>query len=416
MKKLYPLHIETSQVSSILYSVDYFRARLSVEKRRNERLGTQSAIVILTLPTNLSKNESYLLLDEIYATLRESDVVCQFKKTVILLLLPDTSDHGAKVVLERVLERLRTYQVRSSHLDRLIVDKIAWDIVVYPHDDHTDIFLDGRYKHVYQTLNIKKNKKQQLKIQGRWITEYFYKIVNDIVLLFNKLSFLSSIPFLQRCQHCKYQHKIGTTIKRVIDITLALVALLFFAPVLIAISLLIKLTSKGSIVFKQERVGFSGKTFTLYKFRTMYANTSEEVHKKYMEHYIKNHTANVNNGTKEKPVYKIKNDPRITPVGRALRKLSLDELPQLLNVLKGDMSIVGPRPAIPYEVNNYQIWHQRRFLEVKPGITGLWQVSGRNSMEFDDMVRLDIKYAQNWSLLMDLKIIAKTIGSLSTGY
>jgi lipopolysaccharide/colanic/teichoic acid biosynthesis glycosyltransferase len=114
-------------------------------------------------------------------------------------------------------------------------------------------------------------------------------------------------------------------------------------------------------------------------------------------------------GTKENPYFKIKNDPRVTPIGRFLRKTSLDELPQLLNVLKGDMSLVGPRPPIPYEVSEYQKWHQRRILDVKPGITGLWQVSGRNRTSFDEMVRLDIKYAENWSLKLDLYIIFKTI-------
>ena len=415
MKKLYPLHIETSQINSILYSIDYFRARLSVEKRRSERLGTRSAIVILNIPVKLDKNERYLLLDIIYAALRESDVVCQFKRTVLLLLLPDTTTDGAEVVMQRVVEKILAFQLKSSHLQELVTDKMHWEIIVYPNDNIDETFHIKKNKLVQEALAKSKNHKQAESANKKRLVNFAKTASQNLFTLLNKTWLTSTVLFLAHGLNPQYRFRIGSSVKRIIDIILALLALIFFFPLLVSISLLIKLTSSGSIVFKQQRVGYTGKTFTLYKFRTMYADTSEDEHKKYMERFINNNGTDLNNGTEDKPLFKMKNDPRVTPVGRALRKLSLDELPQLLNVLKGDMSIVGPRPPIPYEVSNYKIWHHRRFLEAKPGITGLWQVSGRNSIEFDDMVRLDIKYAKNWSLFMDLKILAKTIGSMSTG-
>ena len=128
-----------------------------------------------------------------------------------------------------------------------------------------------------------------------------------------------------------------------------------------------------------------------------------------MLHLIDGKHDQINQGNRENPLYKLKNDSRVTPVGRIIRKLSIDELPQLLNVLRGEMSLVGPRPPMPFEVEKYKSWHLRRILEVKPGITGLWQVEGRSRTSFDDMVRLDIRYVQNWSLWLDLKILAKTV-------
>jgi len=138
------------------------------------------------------------------------------------------------------------------------------------------------------------------------------------------------------------------------------------------------------------------------------------IHRDYVSKLIKGEKDRVNEGTNDNPFYKLKDDPRITPLGQFLRKTSLDELPQFFNVLKGEMSLVGPRPPIPYEVNKYQNWHFRRIIEVKPGITGLWQVSGRSRTTFDDMVRLDIEYAENWSLMMDIKILFKTFWTIFT--
>jgi exopolysaccharide biosynthesis polyprenyl glycosylphosphotransferase len=198
-------------------------------------------------------------------------------------------------------------------------------------------------------------------------------------------------------------------IKRAIDIIGALIGILVFSPLMFIIAILIKITSPGPILFKQERKGFLGKKFTFLKFRSMYTGCDENRHKEYVTDLIKNNHNNANYSSGDRPLYKMEVDPRITPFGKFLRRSSLDELPQLLNVLKADMSLVGPRPPIPYEVEKYENWHLRRVLEVKPGITGLWQVKGRSATTFNEMVRLDISYVNNWSLWLDFKIILQTI-------
>lgn len=149
-----------------------------------------------------------------------------------------------------------------------------------------------------------------------------------------------------------------------------------------------------------------GRIFLVYKFRTMHTDTDSEIHREYQKKFIAG-DADANVGDASRPAYKLRDDPRITPVGRLLRRLSLDEAPQLLNVLRGDMSVVGPRPPIPYEVEAYEVWHRKR-LDMKPGVTGLWQVSGRNKLSFEEMVKLDLFYIENWSLLFDLKIVLRT--------
>ena len=201
-------------------------------------------------------------------------------------------------------------------------------------------------------------------------------------------------------------------LKRGLDVSGALIALLLASPVMATTSLLVKLSSPGPAIFKQTRLGENGKRFSFYKFRSMYWNTDDRIHREYVANLIKGEHERVNQGDDEKPLYKIKEDPRVTPVGRVIRKLSIDELPQLYNVLKGEMSLVGPRPPLPYEVEKYDSWHLRRILEVKPGITGLWQVDGRSRTSFDDMVRLDLRYARNWSVWLDIKILLKTVRAL----
>ncbi|MBA2338778.1 MAG: sugar transferase [Pyrinomonadaceae bacterium] len=201
--------------------------------------------------------------------------------------------------------------------------------------------------------------------------------------------------------------------KRLSDIAVASIALCLFAPAWLLVAVLIKLDSRGPVLYKQERVGMDGRIFLIYKFRTMRANSDDRVHREFQRRYIEGHPE-TNLGDAERPVYKLHTDPRVTRSGRVLRRLSLDELPQLLNVILGDMSIVGPRPPIPYEVEAYELWHRKR-LDMKPGVTGLWQVSGRNRLSFDDMVRLDLFYIENWSLLLDVRIILRTLPVMLRG-
>jgi len=196
-------------------------------------------------------------------------------------------------------------------------------------------------------------------------------------------------------------------LKRTFDLIVAAVTIVLLFPMWLVIALLIKLDSTGPVFYTQERVGMDGRLFLLYKFRTMKAGADPELHREYQKAFIAGR-AEANIGNDNKPTYKLLADPRITRIGKLLRRTSLDEVPQLLNVLLGDMSIVGPRPPIPYEVEAYELWHRKR-LDMKPGITGLWQVSGRNRLKFDEMVRMDLYYIENWSLLLDLKITLQTL-------
>jgi lipopolysaccharide/colanic/teichoic acid biosynthesis glycosyltransferase len=205
--------------------------------------------------------------------------------------------------------------------------------------------------------------------------------------------------------------EISMTVKNFIDIVGSTIALLLFSPLFLIIALLIKATSSGPVFFKQERIGLNGKPFLLLKFRSMYANVDSKKHKEYIKKFINEQ----DNCATEPGVFKLTNDYRITKVGNFLRKTSMDELPQLINVLKGDMSLVGPRPPIHYESELYDIWHRRRLLSCKPGITGLWQVMGRSRTTFDEMVRLDLKYINEWSLLLDLKILLMTPKAVISG-
>ena len=185
-------------------------------------------------------------------------------------------------------------------------------------------------------------------------------------------------------------------IKRIIDIVASFTGLILLSPLILIVSMLIKLESKGEVIFKQKRVGLNGKEFYMYKFRSMVINAEEL--KEQLE------SQNEMSG----PMFKIKDDPRITKVGKFIRKTSIDELPQLINVIKGDMSLVGPRPSLPKEVNKFEQWMMER-LEVKPGLTCIWQISGRNNIDFEDWMKLDIKYVRERSLVLDFKLIFKTI-------
>ena len=233
-----------------------------------------------------------------------------------------------------------------------------------------------------------------------------------------------STPNLQlypELQKKESDFNLRTALKRAMDMGGSITILFLFSPFLLLIAAAIKLTSKGPVLFTQKRVGQYGKPFTFLKFRSMVVNNDENIHKEYVKQLItsqKSYTEKVNGGaigTGEKKIYKIERDPRVTAIGRFIRKTSLDEFPQFINVLKGDMSLVGPRPPIPYELECYDTWHKRRILEMKPGITGIWQVSGRSTTTFDEMVRLDLHYTRNWSLWLDLKLLFLTPWVILTG-
>ncbi len=218
-------------------------------------------------------------------------------------------------------------------------------------------------------------------------------------------------------------------VKRFVDVTIVAVSLIVLSPIMLLIAFLIKKDSEGSAIFVQKRISaklkFNGKTyyweqvpFNIYKFRTMKTNAKATAHYEFMQAYINGDTealAQIRAKRKmEKSLFKLTNDSRVTNIGKFLRKTSLDELPQLINVLKGDMSLVGPRPPIPYEVEMYKSWHHQR-LETTQGITGLWQVEGRSSTTFDEMVELDIKYIEKQSFWLDIKLLFSTIPAAIVG-
>ena len=221
-------------------------------------------------------------------------------------------------------------------------------------------------------------------------------------------------PLLDDLRSVDSRRPIYLAAKRLVDVVSSLTLLLLCAPVFLVVVALIKLGSPGPAFFRQRRVGLLARPFTMLKFRTMAANNDPALHKQFVSAYITASGTHVAAPKGDAP-FKIKADPRVTRLGRVLRRTSLDELPQLWNVLRGDMSLVGPRPPIDYELARYQPWHWRRVLEAKPGMTGLWQVVGRSRTTFDEMVRLDVAYARNRSLLMDLRILLATPRAMFTG-
>lgn len=198
-------------------------------------------------------------------------------------------------------------------------------------------------------------------------------------------------------------------LKRTLDVLFSALALLLLSPLFALLALMIKCSSRGPTLFRQQRLGRYGEPFTFLKFRTMYTNSNAGIHEDYVRKFIAGGPASAAG------IYKLTDDPRVTRVGHILRRRSVDELPQLWNVLRGEMSLVGPRPPLAYEFEHYAGWHRRRILEAKPGLTGLWQVQGRSRTSFDDMVRLDLRYARNWSLWLDLKILWHTPAAVLSG-
>lgn len=221
-----------------------------------------------------------------------------------------------------------------------------------------------------------------------------------------------SDPLVAEIQSARRRASVRESLKRALDVVLSLALLALLSPLLLLVAALVKLTSSGPVLFKQARIGEMAKPFTMLKFRSMQAEAAPELHQQFVTEFIKSG----GQGTREgDSFFKIKSDPRITSIGHALRKTSLDELPQLWNVLRGDMSLVGPRPPLQYELEQYRSWHWRRVLEAKPGMTGLWQVEGRSRTTFDEMVRLDLRYVRSRSLWNDIRILLATPRAVVSG-
>jgi lipopolysaccharide/colanic/teichoic acid biosynthesis glycosyltransferase len=341
-----------------------FHRMISLERKRTERSRNPFLLMLLDMGNGLRSDKNGKALDKILSALslstRETDVTGWYKdNSVVGVMFTEFGAEDRNSILSTMMTRVS--ETLRNNLSSQQFDQLSIKFHLFPEEWNHDI----PHRPSNPTL----------------------------------------YPDLARRDNAK---KLFCVTKRIMDIVGSAVALLLFAPVLLVIAIAIKLTSKGPVFYTQNRVGQYGEQFVFLKFRSMQVNNDDSVHKEYTKRLIagsaQSHPTNGNgNG-----VYKLTKDPRITRIGGFLRRASLDELPQFINVLKGEMSLVGPRPATTYEVAEYDIWHRRRVLEAKPGITGLWQVNGRSRIKFADMVRLDLRYAKTWSPWMDLKILLRT--------
>lgn len=337
---------------------------IAIERKRTERSNQPFLLMLLEANAHQSSSKNTCALDNIVssllASIRETDVIGWYKerKTIGVIYTGFASDSG-NPVMGMILSRVSLTVGEALTSDQF--GQVNISLHFFP-DDWVD---DG---------------------PGRPNNPALYP---DLIRSTDK-------------------RRSVTIVKRAMDLCGSALMLTFCTPLFVAIAIAIKASSPGPILFRQLRVGQYGKHFTFYKFRSMRHNNDFSVHKEYVTRFIASRAARQPSSANGEGVYKLTNDTRVTPIGKLLRRSSLDELPQFLNVLKGEMSLVGPRPPIPYELAAYQTWHRRRVLDVKPGITGLWQVTGRSRVNFDEMVRLDLRYATSCSPFLDLSILLRT--------
>jgi exopolysaccharide biosynthesis polyprenyl glycosylphosphotransferase len=377
-----PMVVEVTKTKSVRlsYSVErhadvqllpeeQFRQTLSRERKRSERSRKHLLLMLIDGKSTAGNGDKGIferISSALSNTVRDTDVVGWFEKGstigVIFTELGNTEANSAvKVIEDKVFAGLQA-AMKANQLSRLFISFYA-----YP-DDWAG------------------------KKPGRALDTALYPDLFEV----------------------ERRKRASLLIKRVMDVAGSAVALVFLSPVFLILAALVKLSSKGPVFFRQDRVGQYGVRFSFLKFRSMVVSTDATIHQEYMKKFIAGKAGSSSNGN-SKVVFKIKNDPRVTWIGRFMRRTSLDEIPQFWNVLRGEMSLVGPRPPIPYELETYDIWHRRRLLEAKPGITGLWQVHGRSKTTFDEMVRLDLQYSKTWSPLLDLKILLQTPRAVFSG-
>jgi lipopolysaccharide/colanic/teichoic acid biosynthesis glycosyltransferase len=378
--------------SSGIYSIEQLRTALLREQARAERNGHQIALALL--PANGHNGDARRtsrLLEVLKDRLRLTDEAGWFSPSQIGVLMPYTSCEGAWHMIEDLCALLNGDLVKAD-----------CSVYIYPYDWIDDE--GGPCEHdVGETCAVEP--------AGAPAAQSFFSsacngssrsspsagVSNDPDAAFEQVACVYPIVAVPQSDPSAWQ--------RAMDIALSLLALTLLAPVLLGAALLIKLVSPGPVFFKQERIGRGGRPFMLWKFRTMAPNADTSIHENHVTRLIKG--TSENEEAASKPMTKLDNDPRVIPLGSILRGACIDELPQLINVLRGEMSLVGPRPPIPYEVRDYQPW-QRRRLDAVPGLTGLWQVSGKNKLTFDQMVRLDIQYSRKRSVWMNTMIMLRT--------
>jgi len=359
------VHRLASQAEGVLPGVsseEAFHVILKLERRRAERSG--KPFILMLLDAHQENGTARAILRQTLAVLtsstRETDPIGWYRDGAILgVIFTEVGNDEIGLIAETLRAKIRSNL--QEQLGSETTEKIAVSLHVFP--EHWDRGDSG------------------------WVVD-------------------STLYPELRSQ--RPGRSISRAIKRAMDIAGSAALILLLLPVLAAIAAIIKLTSKGPVLFTQERLGEFGARFKCLKFRSMYLNNDPKIHQDYIRQFIAGSTEAEEPSPDAPAVYKIIQDPRVTAIGRFLRKTSMDELPQLWNVFAGKMSLVGPRPPLPYEFEIYEFWHRRRVLEVKPGITGLWQVSGRSRTRFDEMVRLDLRYCRSWSLWLDLKILLAT--------
>jgi len=408
------------------YTNEHFQQRLILERRRAERFDTQASIIIFnivksTLDSPNQKN--YVkriknLLKIFCLNVRETDAVSIFNNEKIIILLPDTNIKDAQYVSKILLEETAIVAGQKNGVE--ILNSSNFDVEILPFPDKNN---DKKLPHhaplgIVTPFSYPDAAKRHTNYQASDVSKYSQNYYRNLKANSNftgasaLVMQIENTPFFDRQFLKDLLVVLQKSGKRMMDVSGSLALLIILSPLLMLIGIAIRLTSSGHAIYKQIRVGQNGREFKILKFRSMFKNTGKKSHQDFIQKLIRGENHNINNGTNEIPQYKMKDDPRVTPIGKFLRRTSLDELPQLWNVLRGEMSLVGPRPPIPYEVEAYRTWHYRRIIEFKPGMTGLWQIKGRNTTTFDEMVRLDIDYIKNWSLPIDLIILVKTVSVL----
>ena len=355
-----------------MYNEDYFNRMLSLERKRTQRSKKPFLLMLIDIKGLVNPHPNLAVIHGIGKALdggiRETDVRGWYKKGFIIGVIFTELEDAREEVRERIFGKVLLSLARELEPEELAKIEIAFHVFPEDHD------------------------------RGNGNGRFNMSLYKDIL-------------------EGERKNGLSRKLKRLMDIAGSLLALILFSPVFLAVAAAVKWTSEGPVLFRQERIGQWGKPFVFLKFRSMYVNQADNPHRVYIEKLIReNKEANggqAENG--EAPVFKLTDDPRITPVGRFIRKTSLDELPQLINVLRGEMSLVGPRPPVAYEADVYDVWHRMRLLTVKPGITGLWQVMGRSRTTFDEMVRMDLRYVTEWSLWQDIKILLKTPWAVIAG-
>jgi len=370
-----------------------FAEILRYERERTERNGGYFSFISINLSfsNNTNKKIINIVADRIKLTLRIVDRIGLIQNNVICILLPETTEQGAYNVIQKLKNTINETAGYSAS---------SYNITFCSYPDE-------------QACGISINKPDTKKSTGGGRPALVKMEFSEMAGIGEAITIDPHIVFA--IENLLYGLNWDRYCKRLIDIFAAICGIILLSPVMLLIAIIIKITSKGPVIFRQNRLGYQGQPFTFLKFRSMDTDCKNNLHKEYLKKFIAGSLVEINMGAQNSSYFKMIHDPRVTLIGKFLRKSSLDELPQFFNVLLGQMSLVGPRPPIPYEVADYKDWHRKRVLDVKPGITGLWQTTGRSKTTFDEMVRLDLYYAKNWNLWLDIKIIFNTFKAVFSG-